>query len=695
MAARKKARSAPPARAPVSQPLPVASGALKPDGYAFDGASGRWSAAIVCAVLVLLTVATYTPVWRFDFVAIDDPQYVYANPHLANGLTAQTITWAFRAVHEANWHPLTWLSHALDIQLFGLAPGPHHVTNLVLHLANTLLLFGLMRMLTRSLWKSSVVAALFAVHPLHVESVAWVAERKDVLCAFFFMLTVGAYVRYVRAPSVGRYLLVAIGLALGLMAKPMIVTLPMVLLLIDYWPLDRFRRGFGALVLEKLPLFAIVGASSLVTFLAQKQGGAVKTLSQMPLALRVQNAIVSYVDYLAQTIWPVNMGVFYPFPRSLSAASVAVAALILVGITVAVWVLRRRAPYMVVGWLWFLGMLVPVSGIAEVGAQARADRFMYLPMIGLTVAVVWGLAELARNRTAMRGLAAAAVVAVAACAGVAHAQVQYWRDTVALWSHTAQATEKLENFGVYFSLAEYLRTTNRPLEAIPQYEASLARNPAYTDARQGLVRVLLDTKQQARAEMVLEDWVRARPDDADAQIMLGSLLVDLDRGRSAEPHLVDAIRLRPENAEAHWRLALVRAAESRLVEALPDFAEAVRLNPSSAPMRNDYGWALAQHGQVAAGIAQIEQALALKADFVDAHHNLGRLFASQGKLDEALSHLKEAVRLEPGYVDARLTLAITLIRAGRTDDGVKELREVLARDPGNEAARRALAAIGR
>ena len=350
--------------------------------------SQRGTVAAVCAALILLTVVTYAPVWRFDFVALDDPQYVYDNPALKAGLTPATIGWAFTTGLEANWHPLTWISHALDVQLFGMAAGWHHVTNLVLHLASTLLLFGVMRMLTGSMFRSAFVAAIFAVHPLHVESVAWVAERKDVLCALFFMLTTGAYVRYVRQPATGRYLLVALCLALGLMAKPMLVTLPFVLLLLDYWPLDRFRRGFRALVIEKLPLLAIVAASSVATFLAQRHGGAVKSLTQMPVAMRAQNAVVSYLDYLVQTFWPTRMSVFYPFPNTLPASRVALSAAVLLAITGAVWAVRRRAPYAPVGWLWFGGMIVPVTGVLQVGAQARADRFMYLPMIGLTIAEI-------------------------------------------------------------------------------------------------------------------------------------------------------------------------------------------------------------------------------------------------------------------------------------------------------------------
>lgn len=680
MAARKKARTATPPRAAVRVETPT---------------SPPRTVAAICVGLVLLTVATYAPVWRFDFVALDDPQYVYDNPALKAGLTPATIAWAFTTGLEANWHPLTWISHALDVQLFGMTAGWHHVTNLVLHQASTLLLFGLVRMLTGSVVRSAVVAAIFAVHPLHVESVAWVAERKDVLSGVFFMLTTGAYVRYVRQPGPGRYLLVALLLALGLMAKPMLVTLPCVLLLLDYWPLDRFRRGFGALLVEKLPLFAIVAASSVVTFLAQRHGGAVKSLATFPISARVQNAIVSYVDYLVQTFWPVRMSVFYPFPNTLPASRVALSAAVLLAVTGTVWAIRRRAPYAWVGWLWFVGMLVPVSGVMQAGAQARADRFTYLPMIGLAIAVVWGAVALARTAAARRVVAGIGVAAVASCAVVAHAQVQYWRETVGLWTHAAEVTESPNNFGLYFSVAEYLRLNRRPAESIPHYEAALARNPAYVQAREGLVRAFMDTKQPDRARAALEDLVRAKPDDADARVMLGSLLVDQGRAREAESHLTEAVRLNPNNADAHSRLALVLASTGRLVDALPEFAEAVRLNPSSAPMRNDYGYALAQHGQVAAALEQLSQALAIQPDFVDAHVNMGQVLVAQGKSTEGLAHLAEAVRLEPNFADARFTLALTLIRVGRTDEAAKQLQEILARDPQNAAARRALTAIGR
>jgi tetratricopeptide (TPR) repeat protein len=668
-------------------------------------ASTRGVVLGVLAALVLLTVATYAPVWRFGFVALDDPQYVYENHDLAGGLTAKSVAWAFTTGRESNWHPLTWLSHAMDISVFGLNSGWHHVSNLLLHLLNTLLLFGVLRRMTGSIWRSAFVAAIFAVHPLHVESVAWVAERKDVLSALFFMLTLGAYVRYVEAPSRLRYAVVAAALALGLMAKAMLVTMPMLLLLLDYWPLGRVagapaglareRRSWRGLIVEKMPLLIIVAASSVVTFLVQSAGGSVKSLESFPLGLRLQNVIVSYADYVRLSVWPANLGVFYPFPSTLPATPIAMSATLLIGLTIAACWRVRRAPFVTVGWLWFIGMLVPVIGFVQIGGHARADRYMYLPLIGLTIAVAWGAVALAKSEAVRRAVALAGVGVVLASAVVAHAQVQYWRDTVALWSHTAEATEGLQNFGVYFGLAEYLRGTGRAAESIPVYEASIARNANYLDARLGLVGALVETHQSARAIDALRDIVRLNPAHVQSRMSLGSLLAESQRSTEAIPQFTEVVRLQPGLAEGHWRLGLAFAETGHLIDALPEFAEAVRLSPESALMRNDYGWALAQHSQIEAATAQLTEALRLRPDFVDAHHNLGRLLAAQKQWEPALAHLSEAVRLEPGFLDARLSLGLTLLRAGRTDAAVQTLLDVLRQDPQNQAARRALAAIGK
>jgi tetratricopeptide (TPR) repeat protein len=662
---------------------------------------------LLMAALAALTIATYTPVWRFAFVALDDPQYVYANPDLASGLTVRSVVWALTTGHEANWHPLTWLSHALDISLFGMNAGWHHAENLLLHLVNTLLLFGVLRRMTGSAGPSAFVAAVFAVHPLHVESVAWVAERKDVLSTLFFMLSLGAYVRYVDAPSARRYAAVAALLAIGLTAKAMLVTMPFVLLLVDYWPLGRLAGAAGAthvprpqksarqLIVEKIPLFAIVAASSVATFVAQRQGGAMKDLEVFRVGMRLQNAAVSYADYLRAAFWPSGLGVFYPFPSSLPSARVALSLLVLAVITAAAVLAWRRLPALTVGWFWFAGMLVPVIGFVQVGMQARADRYMYLPLVGLSIAVAWGAVALARTEALRRAVAALGVAIVLACAVAAHAQVQYWRETVGLWSRAAQVTEGSDNVGVYFGLAEYLRANGRAAESIPVYEAAIQKNVKYRDARLGLVRALIDVGRPAQAIDALGALTAIEPALFEARMSLGVLLLQERRAPEAVEQLQVAVRLQPDSAESHWRLALALAQSGRLPEALPEFAEAVRLAPAEAAVRNDYGWALAQAGQPAAGAQQLQEAVRLKPDFVDARHNLGRVLAAENRTAEALTQLSEAVRLEPGFTAARLSLGITLLRAGRIDDGARELREVLRQDPQNETAARALQAIGR
>ena len=587
--------------------------------------------------LAVFTVATYAPVWRFAFVALDDPQYVYANKNLAAGLTTDSIAWAMTTGHEANWHPVTWLSHAVDISLFGLNSGAHHIVNLLFHLANTLVLFAVLRRMTAAIWPGAFVAALFAVHPLHVESVAWVAERKDVLSAFFFLLTLGAYARYVERPSTQRYSLIALSLALGLMAKAMLVTVPMVLLLLDFWPLGRIagwsttpgrsQRSFTALCLEKLPLLGIVAASSIVTFLVQRAGGAVKSLESFPLALRAQNALVAYVDYLRTTAWPIDLGVFYPFPPSVPVGAIALGAAVVVGVSVAAVFLARRQPAVMVGWFWFVGMLVPVIGLVQIGGQARADRYMYLPLIGVGIAVAWGAMALAKSVTAQRILGAGAVVIIIGYAQAGHAQVQYWRDTVTLWSHTAEATDNVNNFGVYFGLAEYLRANGRAADSIPVYEKSIAKNGTYVESRLGLVRSLIEMRQNPRAISELQN----------------------------------VITLQPDAVETRMSLALLLSEAGRTQEAIAQFGESVRLKPDDPGIRNDYARALAQNRQFA----------------------------------EAIQQWDEVVRRAPALVEARVNLAIALLQVNRLDDATKHLREVLRLEPGNETAKKALAAIGR
>ncbi|HEY0512079.1 MAG TPA: hypothetical protein VGH73_09255 [Thermoanaerobaculia bacterium] len=449
------------------------------------GSTAR-SAGLLGAALTLLTLTACLPTLHNGFVNLDDGLYVTGNRWVRMGITRAGLAWALTANVGNNWHPLTLLSHMLDCQLFGLDPAGHHATSLLLHLANVLLLFAALRRMTGAVWRSAAVAALFAVHPTHVESVAWVAERKDVLSALFWILAMAAYERYARRPSLGRYLPVALAMALGLAAKPMLVTLPFALLLLDVWPLERLSLGWKRLAAEKLPLLALSAASSLITLRYQRTSLA--PLDALPWGLRLANAAVSYAAYLGKTLLPRHLAVFYPLPIEIPAWKTAAATALLAAITaLALWK-ARRAPWLLVGWLWFLGTLVPVIGLVQVGRQAMADRYLYIPSIGLFLAIVWGIwevAELGAKRRAV--LATASAAAILALAVETWAQAGTWRDSVALYRHALSVTR--DNYVAHVGLAKALVGKGDLAGAEAQYRAALALRPALAEARIGLEEI--------------------------------------------------------------------------------------------------------------------------------------------------------------------------------------------------------------
>ena len=457
---------------------------------------------LLAAALALLALFAFLPVLGNGFVLLDDGLYVTRNSHVQKGITLEGLAWVWSANVANNWHPLTLLSHMLDCQIFGLVPAGHHLTSLLLHLANVLLLFEVLRRITGALWRSAAVAALFAVHPLHVESVAWVAERKDVLSAFFWILAMSGYARYVRQPSRGRYLAVFLAMLLGLMAKPMVVTLPFVLLLMDVWPFGRlrFEPGWGRrltrLGLEKLPLLALSAAASVITL--RYQTTSIVDLEVVPWHLRLANAAISYVVYLGRTFLPRNLAVFYPLSLDVSFWKGAGAAALLALLTaLAAWK-ARTAPWLLVGWLWFLGTLVPVIGLVQVGRQAMADRYAYLPSIGLFLAVCWGLPELVGSDARRRALlAAASVAAVLALAAVTRAQLRHWSNSVTLFQHAVEATEG--NYVAHVGLAKAFMQEKRWSEAAASYRAALILRPGLREARLGLDQALREASRRRRA----------------------------------------------------------------------------------------------------------------------------------------------------------------------------------------------------
>jgi protein O-mannosyl-transferase len=585
---------------------------------------------LIAAALAVATLAVYGQVIRHQFINLDDDLYIRDNPMVIGGLTLKGIGWAFTTFHAANWHPLTWLSHMVDSQLFGLNAGGHLFVNALIHVSNTLLLFFFLKRITGASWRSAIVAALFALHPLHVESVAWAAERKDTLSTFFGLLCLLAYARYVEKPSRKKYALVAVWLALGLMAKPMLMTWPFVLLLLDYWPLrrlewqpadgiSRFARAWRPLIREKLPLFCLVAASMVVTYIAQSQGGAVRGFVDAPLTLRLSNALLSYGKYLLLTVWPTGLGVYYPFSPTgvltwqLAAALVLVAAMTAIALREA----SKRA-YLITGWLWFLGTLVPVIGLVQVGGQAMADRYCYIPSIGLFVAIVFGLTDLA---IAWRiGRASIAVVSLAVLlplGSLTALQIGRWRDSITLFEHTLSVTS--DNLVVHYNLGHVLGQEKRYDEAVPHFIEAL----------------------------------RIKPDFFDALINMGVTLLEQGKTAEAISYYHRALDVEPGSAKAHMQLALALVKQEKGDDALRQFFKAMELAPNDPDIRTNLGLMLARQGDLAEATSQLNEALRLKPDSAEAHNNLGLVLLMAGQPEKSLPHFSTALDLKPNFTVAR------------------------------------------
>jgi len=558
---------------------------------------------MVVLLLVGVVLIAYGAVWQFEFLNIDDDLYVTHNPHIQRGLSPDSVLWSMTAMEEANWHPLTWLSHMLDVQLFGLNPAGHHLTNLLLHMANVLLLFGLLQHMTGAVWRSALVAALFALHPLNVESVAWVAGRKNVLSTLFWLLTMAAYMGYVRKPHWGRYLGMTGIFVLGLMAKPMLVTLPCVLLLLDYWPLDRlgkdskeFWERLPRLAAEKLPLFIPVAAISVVTIAAQSQAGALSSWEGLPLGSRVANAVLAYGMGLKKMLWPMDLAIFYPHPgNSLAVWPVALAALLLVILSLGVWWQGRRSRYLVVGWLWYLGTLIPVSGLIQVGGQAMADRYAYVPLMGLFIILVWGTAELAQTlRLPKAWLPAAGLCVVIVLIGAVRLQLSHLRNSFTRFQHALEANK----------------------------------------------------------------------DNHMAHSNLGIAFLDKNDLDQAIDHFYKALEIKPTHAGVHTNLSIALRRKGRLDEALEHSIRSVQNNPDLAEAHNNLGISLFQKGRVEEALQEFRKALELKPDYTTCYYNLGVVLENQHRTEEAAESFRQALRLDPFHGQAQQRLTLLLEEAG-------------------------------
>ncbi|MGD0813697.1 MAG: tetratricopeptide repeat protein [Verrucomicrobiota bacterium] len=614
------------------------------------GRGQHWRVAAVCLVLATITFAVFTQTLTHGFIPYDDELYVYENTHVEGGLSLKGLVWVFTHADCYLYHPLTMLSLMADYQLHGLRASGYHLTNVLLHTASVILLFLGLRQMTGALWRSAFVAAVFAIHPLRVESVAWVAERKDVLSAFFFMLTLGAYARYVRKPeSPGRYLMVVLAFVPALLSKPTVVTLPCVLLLLDYWPLRRLeRRYFSRLVLEKIPLLALAATVSVVTkMVVLALTRSVPTGPHDSKAARAGNALVSYVVYLRQMVWPEGLAVPYPHPRDgLPTWQVASAGILLAGLCAIAWRERRTRPWLLVGWLWYLGMLTPMIGIVQQNVFAHADRCTYLPQIGIYLGLTWLAAEWAGKWQASRAAIGAAMTAVIALLMLcAWTQAGYWKDDESFWSRTLAYTS--DNDVAHVNLGAELVKKGNVDEAIFHYRKALEINPKNAQACFNLGNSLRKKGNMDEAITQYRTALEINPHYAQACNNLGTLFFQEERLQDAINQFQKALEIQPDYAEAHYNLGLALHTEGRLDEAIAHYEKALQVQPNYAECRYNLGNVFDQQGRLDEARAQFQEALRIKPGYAEAEENLGNAFLHMGNASEATTHFQKALELEP------------------------------------------------
>jgi tetratricopeptide (TPR) repeat protein len=686
-------------------------------------------------LLVLLTAAVLWPIVGHEFIDYDDDVYVTANRDVQAGLTGKSVRWALTTLYNANWHPLTWLSHMLDYRLYGLKAGGHHLTSLLLHLANVVLLFLVLLRMTGSAWRSGFVAALFGIHPLHIESVAWIAERKDVLSALFWLLTMWAYARYAERPDLKRYLPILVFFALGLMAKPMLVTLPFVFLLLDYWPLGRYS-GFKvqgsrfkvadeaantqhlipntgsksrisstststtAILLEKAPLFLMSAGSSAITYIAQQGGGAIAPLDRFPLGIRIANAFAAYAGYIGKMLYPRNLAVFYPHPGfHLPMWQAVGGAALLVGISVLAALGAKRRRYLVAGWLWYVITLIPVIGLIQVGSQAMADRYTYVPLIGLFIMIAWGIGgEWEKGRKEERGKggmgetatsifphshtptpAVAGLLIILTLAASSAVQVRHWRNSYALFKHAAAVTSG--NYLAHNTLGVVLKRQGRIDEAVAHYREALEIRPTYAPAHNNLGNALARQGKLAEAVWEYGEAIRIRPDYVDAHYNLGLALARQGKLPEAVERFHEVLQREPGHVRARVSLGMAFLAQGKLDDAESEYRKAIAAAPDSSDAHVKLGDVLSRRGKLDDATREFQQALRLDPRNAEAHFNTGLVLEDRGKIDEAMAKYREAVRLKPDYVEAHHNLGNLLDAVGKREEAVREYRKAIRLDP--------------
>lgn len=695
-----------------------------------SSSNDRNVALYICAFLALSTLAVYWPITHHDFVNFDDFDFVTENPHVQAGLTWDSIKWAFSLHTEVarNWHPLTMLTHMLDCQLFGLKAGMHHFVTLLYHIANTLLLFVVLRKMTGAMWRSAIVAMLFALHPLHVESVAWTAERKDVLSTLFWLLVMWAYIDYAKTGSRTKYILSVVFLALGLMSKPMLVSMPFVLLLMDYWPLRRFSFARSPalrdekaqtskgkvtpseppaipvtrLLVEKMPFFILSLLLCVITFNIQKTGGAMQMTNYLSLGSRISNALISYAKYIIKMFWPANLSGLYLRHGEWPIGLVAGAALLIIALTVVAIVLAKRKPYFTFGWFYFLGTLVPVIGLVQVGMQAMADRFTYVPMTGLFIALVWGVAELAKSYSIPKpALVAGIVGSFIGCVATTSHVIPFWTNSKTLFDRMIAVDQN--NFLAHYNLGNFYSRAGDKQAAANEYQASLNAEPNYVEAHNNLAGILQEQHRNDEAISHYKDAARLSPDPTYV-VNLGNAYVNAVRYPEAMAIYEQVLREHPERTDARTNAALTHVAwanqlvnSNNLAEAESHFRSALQLNPTYADAATGLGLCYARQGKMHDAGMQLIEANRLRSNSNSANPELlaelavGNYFSAANKLQEAIPHYVSAVQLDADNLEAHNGLGVCYAMLGRMDEAAKQFAEVLRVHPNDSGAHMNLA----
>jgi len=661
--------------------------------------ANMWPKVSIILLLATAVLAVYWQVIHFDFIKFDDPRYVTENTTVMQGLTLQGIKWAFVSVYAANWHPLTWISHMLDIQFFGITPGMHHLTNVLFHLINTLMLFLVLERMTGQLWRSALVSALFALHPLHVESVAWIAERKDVLSTLFWMLTLMSYFWYTRSRNIKRYLAVILFFTLGLLSKPMLVTLPLVLLLLDFWPLreiDLFQSksngksttgisdrwtGLSKIILDKIPLLLLAAVSSTITFFAQKSFGAVASGISIPLGTRIANAANSYIAYLVDMFWPVHLAAFYPY-EAIPISTVLLCLLLILLITILALAVVKNIPYFLVGWFWYLGTLFPVIGIVQVGQQSMADRYTYVPLIGIFIILVWGVSDLLnRWEYGKAGLNILSGIVLFALSWATYVQVSLWKDTESLFSHALQVTKN--NDVAHLNVGYALFDKGDVNGAIKHYQEAALIRPNNPKVYLNLGEAFENRKDSKTAIEYYEKGLKLDPNNTDLHTALGTLLGSSGNTDEAIQHFQKAITINDRCIEAYNNLGNLELKTGNYDKAIEHYEKALSIDPHQAGIYNNLGTAFIYKENLKKAIENYQESVKVMPTFTEAVNNLKNASNNQKILEDLLTKSKEMLKADPQNPDLYRRIGNIYRKMGEYEDAVDQYGKALSIQPKN------------